>query len=199
MRRTLPHRDLNRHWIGTEPWTDLFEHTIKISPFSIELVDKHDPWNAILVGLPPDRFALGFNTFACTEDDDSSVEDSQAPFDFGSEIDVAWGIEQIDGTFFPTKRHARSEDRNTSLLFLGIIIGLGRPRIDSPCAVFGPAHVEHLFGDGRFTGIDMGDDSDVSDRFKLASHVSKRSRVPLRVGVESIEKSRPVLLARGFS
>ena len=76
--------------------SNFFEHSIEIGPFAVELVDEHDPRHIVLVGLPPDRFALGLDPFAAAEDDDRPIEHAQTAFHFGREIDVARRIEQVD-------------------------------------------------------------------------------------------------------
>jgi len=105
---------------------------------------------------------LGFDSLSGAKNHNSAIENAQAAFDFCGEVDVTWGIEQVDGALFPTERHASGEDRDTALLLFWIVIGFGCSRVDGPCAVFGTAHVEHLFGHGGFTGIDVSDDADIS-------------------------------------
>jgi hypothetical protein len=164
MRRALTYRDLHCDGIGTESGSDFLENSVEISSFAIEFVDKDDSRNAILVGLPPHCFALGFDSLSGAKNHNSAIENAQAAFDFCGEVDVTWGIEQVDGALFPTERHASGEDRDTALLLFWIVIGFGCSRVDGPCAVFGTAHVEHLFGHGGFTGIDVSDDADISNR-----------------------------------
>jgi len=38
--------------------------------------------------------------------------------------------------------------------------------------VFGAAHVLHLLGNGRFSGVDVGDNAYVAECFEFAGHVS---------------------------
>jgi hypothetical protein len=164
VRRALTDWDLHRDGIGSEARSDFLENSVEVSPFAIEFIDKDDSRNAILVGLSPHRFALGFDSLSGAKHHNSTIEDSQAAFDFSGEVDVTWGIEQVDGAVFPPERHASGEDRDTALLFFWIVIGFGSSRVDSPCAVFGTAHVEHLFGNSGFTGIDVSNDADISNR-----------------------------------
>ena len=77
--------------------------------------------------MPPNRFALGFDPFAGAEHDDGPVEDTQAPFDFGSEIDVSWSIEEVDRAIFPSERDASGKDGDAALLFFRIVIGFRGP------------------------------------------------------------------------
>ena len=79
-----------------EPVANLFEHGLEIGPFAIHLVDERDPRHMILVGLPPNRFALGLDAFAGAEHHDAAIEHAQAPLDFGREIDMAGRVDQVD-------------------------------------------------------------------------------------------------------
>jgi hypothetical protein len=160
----LAYRDLDGERVSIESRTDFIEDSVEIGSLSIELVDENDARDTVFVGLSPDRFALGFDPFTGAENDDCTVEYSEAPFDFRGKIDVAGCVEQIDGTFLPAKRDTRSEYRDASLLLLGIIIGFGRTGVDGPSSVLGAAHVEHLLGNGRLARIDVSNDTDVANR-----------------------------------
>ena len=86
MRRTSTDGKGNNDGFCTEPIFDLIERTVKVGTFTIHLVDEGNAGNVIFVRLPPDGFALGFNTFASGENDDTAVEDTERAFDFGSTI-----------------------------------------------------------------------------------------------------------------
>ena len=66
---------------------------------------------------------MGFDPFTGAEHDDGPIEDTQAPFDFGGEIDVSWSIEEVDRAVFPAEGHAGGEDGDAALLFFRIVIG----------------------------------------------------------------------------
>ena len=105
---------------------------------------------------------MSFHPFTSAEYHHGAVQDSQASFDFGGEVDVARCVEQVDGAIFPAERHASSENRDATLLLFGIVIGFGRTRIHGSRAVLGTAHVKHLFRDGRLASINVSDDANVS-------------------------------------
>ena len=73
----------------------------EIRPDDVHLVDEDEPRHPILVGLPPHGFRLGLDAFLGVEDDDAAVEDAQAAFDLGGEIDVAGRVDQVDGAVAP--------------------------------------------------------------------------------------------------
>ena len=107
--RPLADGNLQRDRPGVEPVADLLEHGLEVGPFAVQLVDERQPRHMILVGLPPDRFALRFDALAGAEHDDAAIEHAQAPLDLGREIDVAGRIDQID-----RRRRSRETARRPS-------------------------------------------------------------------------------------
>ncbi len=49
-----------------------------------------------MVGLPPNRFALGLDSLDGAENHQRPVEHAQAPLDFGREIDVPGRVDDVD-------------------------------------------------------------------------------------------------------
>ncbi len=145
---------------------DLLEHGFEVGPFAVQLVDERQPRHVILVGLPPDRFALRFDAFAGAEHHDAAIEHAQAALDLGREIDVARRVDQVDDDVFPGKLHARRVDRDAALGLFGVVVGRGRAHVDLARAMLRPAGEQHPLGDRRLAGIDVGDDADVADVFE---------------------------------
>ncbi len=56
-------RNLQRHRMRRQPVDDLLERPLEIGPDPVHLVDEADAGNAVFVGLPPDRLALGLDPF----------------------------------------------------------------------------------------------------------------------------------------
>ena len=156
--------------LRAEPVADLLEHGFEIGPFAVQLVDERQPRHVILVGLPPDRFALRLDALAGTEHHDAAIEHAQAPLDLGREIDVARRVDQIDDDVLPRKLHAGRVDRDAALGLLGIVVGRRRALVDLARAMLRPAGKEHPLGDGGLARIDVGDDADVADFFERDSH-----------------------------
>src|SRR5690606_10412358 len=90
-----------RYRIGVQTLANLFDRAFKAGPDAIHFVDEAESGNMIPVGLSPDGFALGLDSFDGTEDHDRSIEHAQTPLDFRGKIDMARGIDQIDDAVFP--------------------------------------------------------------------------------------------------
>ncbi len=87
---------------------------------------------------------------------------------------MAGCVDQVDVDIAPIKRDTGGVDRDSAILLFGIRVRLGRTAIDLPYTMLRTAVEQHPLGDGRLTGIDMSDDTDVSDVFDIAFHVLKR-------------------------
>ena len=127
----------------------------------------------IFIRLPPDGFALGFDSLSGREDDNTAVEDAQGAFDFGSEVNVTRRVDEIESMpcssrISPIEGNACGLDGDASFLFFGIVIGNGSALIDHADFVYEVGIEEHPFGNGRFSSVDMGDDADVADVLQCA-------------------------------
>jgi len=122
----------------------------------------------IFIRLPPDGFALGFDSFSCGEDNDSAVEYAERAFDFGGEVNMSRRVDQIKSMFFPIEGNAGGLNGDASFLFFGIVVGNGGALVDHSDFVYEVGVEEHPFGNGRFSCVDVGDNADVSDVLQCA-------------------------------
>jgi hypothetical protein len=164
MRRTGTDGKSYDYRLGTKSVFDLVERSVKVRSFAIHFIDEGDAGNVIFVCLPPDGFALGFDTLAGGKNDDTAVKNTQRAFDFGSEIDVPRRVDEVERVVFPVKSNGGGLNGNASFLFFGIVVGNGGALIDHTDFVDEVGVEEHSFGNGRLSCIDMGDDSDISER-----------------------------------
>ena len=121
VRRAGADGQVDRDRLAVEPLADFVERAEEIGPLAVHLVDQRDPRHAVLVGLMPNRLALGLDAFAGAEHHHAAVEHAQAPLDLGGEIDVAGRVDQIDLDVLPRERDRRGVDRNAAFLLLGVV------------------------------------------------------------------------------
>ena len=164
------HRNTQNQRICTEALFDFVECDKEIGPFAIHLVDESDPRHVVLVGLMPDGLALGLDALSGAENHHAAVQHAKAAFHLGGEIDVAGCVDKVYGDVLPREVDAGREDRYATLLLLGIGVGNGGAFVDGADAVAGTAVEEHSLGNGRFSGIDVGDNADVSDFGQIDGH-----------------------------
>jgi hypothetical protein len=59
------------------------ESAVKVRSFPIHFVDEGE---VIFVRLPPDGFALGFDSLTSGENDDPAIENAERAFNFGGAV-----------------------------------------------------------------------------------------------------------------
>src|SRR6185436_18490108 len=111
-------RQLNRHGVGFELGNDLIEGALEVGADAVHLVDEADPRHAVLVGLTPDGFRLRLDAGDRVEHGDGAVEDAQRALDFGGEVDVAGGVDDVDAVIAPETGGRRGGDGDAALLLL---------------------------------------------------------------------------------
>ena len=71
-------------------------------------------------------------------------------------------VQQVDVNVFPAKGHTGRVNGDAAFLFFRVIIRGRCAFVHHANSMFCTAVEQHTFSDGGFTGIDMGNDSDVS-------------------------------------
>jgi hypothetical protein len=135
---------------------------VEIGAYPIHLVDEADPGNAVAICLPPDSFRLGFNAGHPVEHRHPSVEYPQASLYLGGEINVPWGIDDIDAVIQPVAGGGGGGDGYPSLSLLLHPVHYSRSRIHLTDLIGSPRAVKHPLGGSGLAGIYMGNDPDVS-------------------------------------
>src|SRR5581483_4373120 len=72
------------------------EGVVEIRAGAVHLVDEGDARDLVFGGLAPDGLRLGLDAGDAAEDGDGAIEDAHGALDFGGEIDVAGGVNNIN-------------------------------------------------------------------------------------------------------
>ena len=120
--RTASHWDDDGYRFGFEARCDFCNCVFEVCTNHIHLVDKNQSRDFVFIGLSPNCFGLCFHAFLSIKDYNATVKDSKAAFDFGGEIDMPWGIDQIDSCFAPLEGNASAVNGDTAFLFFFIVI-----------------------------------------------------------------------------
>jgi hypothetical protein len=75
VRRTGTDGQSNDNRFRAEPVLDLIKRAVKVSTFAIHLIDEGNARHVIFIRLPPDSFALCFDSFAGGEDYNPAIDD----------------------------------------------------------------------------------------------------------------------------
>ena len=161
--RTAADGDGNGDGLTFEAFLDFLEHVGKVGADDVHFVDKDETGYVVLVGLPPDGFRLRLDALLGVEDHDAAVQDAQGAFDLRGEIDVARGIDEVDGAVAPGERDTGAIDGDAAFLLFLVVVGLGRAGIDSAQAIRGAGIIEDMLGGRRLAGIDVRNDAEVAD------------------------------------
>ena len=98
------------------------------------------------------------------EDSNSAVEYAQAALHLGCKVDVSWRIDNINLVAFPEASHRRRGNGDAPLFFLRHPVGGGAAIItlDGTDFVRQASAVQNTLSGSRFTGVDMGNNADIS-------------------------------------
>ena len=187
------HRNHNRNRPAVETLAYFCHCVIKIGAHHVHLVDKGKARNRVAVGLPPHRFGLGFHAFLGIKHHHATIEHTQTAFDFGCEIDVPGGVDQVDDATFPLQGNAGGINRDAAFLLFFVVVGCCVTAIDRAKPVDGAGVVQNVFGCGGFACVDMGNDSQVANpgeverrlghhRLRQAGAKTNSAGLPARAG-----------------
>ena len=149
--------------MSQEFFADAIYGHIEIGADLIHFIDKADAGDVVFLCLSPDGFRLGLDAFAGVKDGDGAVEDSERSFDLGGEIDVARGVDQVDGVPFPGAGGGGGGDSDAALLLFEEVVHNGGAVVDFADLMGLAGEVEDTLGDGSLAGVDVGHDADVAD------------------------------------
>ena len=147
--------------VRRQPRANRVERLGEVRADHVHLVDEHHPRDAVAVGLPPHGFRLRFYALLSVEHDNRTVEDAQRAFDFGGEVDVAGGIDEVHSVAQPLERHARRVDGDAPLLFFRVVVGVGGALVHAAELVLDAGVVQQVFGGRGLARVDVRNDAEV--------------------------------------
>jgi hypothetical protein len=155
-------RDLKRQRVCSKARTHILDNFKEIGSGAIHFINESDPWDLILISLPPYRFGLGLDSADGTEYDDRAIENFERALDFYGEIYVAWGVNNVDVLVFPETRCSGARNSNAALLLLDHPVHNGSPFVDGSDLIDLSGEVKYPLGRRRFAGVDMRDDTNIA-------------------------------------
>jgi glycosyltransferase involved in cell wall biosynthesis len=151
-------------------WSDVIsQHSARFYTSSIAIIDqfnKPDTRNFVFVGLAPNRFGLGFHAGNAVEHCDGTVEHSQRTLYFNGKVDVTGRVDNVDGVVFPETSCSGSGNGNAALFFLLHPVHGSFALMNFANFVIFTGIKKNAFGNSGFTGIDVGNDTNISNSFK---------------------------------
>ena len=89
---------------------------------------------------------------------------------------MAGGIDEVDRDIVPGNGDAGGLDRDPMFLLQVVEISDGGALIDVAHAVRKAAVKQHPFGDGGFSGVDMGNDADIAEVLDIVADMAAETR-----------------------
>ena len=117
-------RELHDQRLGPEPIDDRLHVGVEVGSRAVELVDEADTWHAVPVGLAPDRLGLWLDACDAVEHCDGTVEHTERTLDFDGEVDVARGVDDVDGVAVPLAGGRSGGDGDAALLIRSVNVVL---------------------------------------------------------------------------
>src|SRR3954447_4585084 len=136
-------------------------HELRAGP--VELVHEADPRNAVPVRLAPHGLGLRLDAGDTVEHRNRAVEHAQRALHLDGEVDVARGVDDVDGVVFPGAGRRGGRDRDAALLLLLHPVHRGGALVDLTDLVGDTGVEEDPLGRRRLAGVDVGHDPDVAD------------------------------------
>ena len=157
-----------------------FTIDLELQDASVNLVDHHDGLDLLGKGLTEDSLGLHADTLDVIDDDKSAISDTESGGNLRREINVAWGVDQVDqvrlhsasldDVGLEVERHASRLDGNTTLLF--IRSGVSSTGITSRFAGNDTGFSNKRVREGGLSVVDVSDDGHVSDVVSLVHDVT---------------------------
>ncbi len=131
------------------------EYPVEVRTESVHLVDEGDTGNIVGVCLAPYRLRLGLDSADSAEYSDSAVEDSEASFDFGREIDMAGSVDDVNLVLSPVACRGGTCYRDAPVLLLLHPVHRCFAVVDFAYAVVLSRVEEDSLRRGRLARVDM--------------------------------------------
>jgi hypothetical protein len=125
----------------------------------------------VAISLSPHCLRLRLHTGHRIKDHNATIQYTQAALYFGSEVNMTWGVNQVDlaiftsDPIFPRSRDGRSGNRDATLALLNHPVRDSRAFMHFAHAVNTTGIEKNTLGRRRFTGINMGDDANIPRSF----------------------------------
>jgi hypothetical protein len=141
--------------VRAERGRDLSEHAVRVAAHPVDLVDEEHRRHTEPAQRPEQHAGVGLHPLHRGQDQDRGIEDSQRALDFGDEIRVPGGVDEVDNDVTDRERHDRGVDRDAPRPFQSEGVGGGRARVDATERVKNACLVEQSFGQAGLTGVDV--------------------------------------------
>ena len=153
---------------------------LELQDASVNLVDHHDGLDLLGKSLTEDSLSLHANTLDVIDDDKSAISDTESGSNLRGEINVAWGVDQVDQVRLDSagfddvglevEGHTSRLDGNAAFLF--VLTGVSGTGITSRFAGNDTGFSNKRVREGGLSMVDVSDDGHVSDVVSLVHDIT---------------------------
>lgn len=151
--------------------------SLQLQEGSVNLVDNDNWLDSLTQSLSQHGFGLDTDTFNTVDDNQSTVSNSQSGGDLRREVNVTWGVNQVnqelsavgllldllDGFLIEGSEQRNSSRLNGNTSLLLILSGIHKSGVTSLSGGDNTSLLDQRIGQGGLTVIDVGNDGDVTD------------------------------------
>ena len=192
-------RELHHHGVVAELLLELVADLERVGADPVALVDEGHPGHVVALELPVDGDRLGLHPAHRTQHEDGPVQHPQRPLDLDGEVDVAGGVDDVDGVAVPLHVGGGRGDGDAALaLELHVVHGGAHPvlALDLVDPVDLLAIEQDPLGQGGFARVDVGADADVAHSGNVGRHGKQNLIDKLRRGFLWMPPERGVIIAK---
>ena len=168
-----PDRQLNGHRVMPEFVTQLLNHPSGVGAAAVAFIDEGRARNLVAFHLLIHRDGLRLNPPDRTQHQNGAIQNAQRSFHLYGEIHMPRCVDNIDLVVSPFAESCGRGDGDTALSFQLHRVHGGADAVFSLDVMDGMdafGVVKDSFGQGGFSGIDVGADADVSDFLDISFH-----------------------------
>ena len=151
----------------------LLDNVEKVRAFTVHFIYVCDTGNAVLGSLFPNRFRLGLNAAARTENRNRAVENFKRTLDFYGKVHVTGGIDDVDSSAQPLRGGSGGSNGNTSFLFLNHPVHGSGAVVDFADLMNLTGVEKDTLGGSGLSGVDVRHNTDVTGvlQTELSCHI----------------------------
>ena len=153
---------LNRNCITLQTVFHHLNNTVEISAHNVHLVDVSHTRYFIFFRLTPYSLRLRLNTTLCAENSYRTVQYAQRTLNFNGEVNVAWGVDDVNSMVFPEASSSSRSNGNTSFLLLSHPVHSSRTVMCFTNFMVNTCVEQNTFCGCRFTSINVSHDTNIT-------------------------------------
>ncbi len=164
-RKVINRVELDEHLKATVlKYKQIIDILLKKKETFVDFINKTDAWDTIFSSLAPNGFRLSLDTHLTVENGDSTIENTKRTLHLSGEVDVTWGIDNVNLVAFPVGSDSCGSNSNTAFLFLFHPVSSCTTSItlNEVDFVFQTCTVKNCLGGRGLTCVNMGNNTDIA-------------------------------------